>query len=90
MDAEGGRWWIAYYGRDDDPRPWPGVERTLLTWPEGYRLDRSRPRVHRVGRAVLYRVPEQCEEYAWPLVRLAPSVEDAAPADVAGGGRGRA
>lgn len=69
-DGHGNSYFAAYFGREDVPEPWEGLE--LWVNGQGYGLDRSRPGVHHVGMGVLYRVPEQCEEYAWPLYEAWP------------------
>lgn len=77
---DGYRAWLSYYGRETTPEPSPGTVRALAL--AGLRIDPDAARTYSVRQAVRYDVTELCEEHAWPLVRLAPSVEDSAPAHI--------
>jgi hypothetical protein len=82
---DGFRLWLSYRGCDAVPEPSQGMDRALHR--AGFALDPDGVRTVTRGQAVRYDGPELCEEHAWPLVRVAPPVWDAAPADVVGGRR---
>lgn len=86
IEGDGGfHLWVSYYGRDAVPVPSQGFDRALNC--AGFALDPDAVRSFVEGQAVRCDGLELWQEHAWPLVRVAPPVWDAAPADVVGGAR---